>query len=47
MRSAGPTLDFLPAGVRDQLRFHPHLTAPLHAQDRVGTYASLHLAEVP
>jgi S-adenosylmethionine-diacylglycerol 3-amino-3-carboxypropyl transferase len=46
MRSAGPTLEFLPDSVRHHLEFHPELTEPLHRQDRVGTYASLHLAEV-
>ncbi|MCB0106781.1 MAG: BtaA family protein [Caldilineaceae bacterium] len=46
LRSASGTLDFLPAQVRTHLRFYPERTLPLHALDRVGTYASLHLAEV-
>ena len=46
MRSAGPDLSFLPATVTSRLRFFPDLTQPLHHQDRVGTYGSLHLAEV-
>jgi S-adenosylmethionine-diacylglycerol 3-amino-3-carboxypropyl transferase len=46
MRSAGPDLRFLPENVTSRLRFFPELTAPLHEQDRVGTYGSLHLAEV-
>jgi S-adenosylmethionine-diacylglycerol 3-amino-3-carboxypropyl transferase len=46
MRSAGPHVDFLPAPVKESLRFFPELTGPLHRTDRVGTYESLHLAEV-
>jgi S-adenosylmethionine-diacylglycerol 3-amino-3-carboxypropyl transferase len=46
MRSAGPDLRFLPEKVTTKLRFFPELTAPLHERDRVGTYGSLHLAEV-
>jgi S-adenosylmethionine-diacylglycerol 3-amino-3-carboxypropyl transferase len=46
MRSAGPDLRFLPEQVTIKLRFFPELTAPLHERDRVGTYGSLHLAEV-
>ncbi len=46
MRSAGFDLSFLPAPVLTRLRFFPELTEPLHSQDRVGTYGSLHLAEV-
>ena len=45
-RSAGPDLSFLPARVTANLRFFPELTQPLHRRDRVGTYGSLHLAEV-
>jgi S-adenosylmethionine-diacylglycerol 3-amino-3-carboxypropyl transferase len=45
-RSAGPDLSFLPETVKAKLRFSPELTQPLHQQDRVGTYGSLHLAEV-
>jgi S-adenosylmethionine-diacylglycerol 3-amino-3-carboxypropyl transferase len=46
MRSAGLDLSFVPAGVRARLRFFPDRTGPLHATDRVGTYGSLHFAEV-
>ena len=46
LRSAGPDLGFLPSSVTDRLRFFPELTRPLHRVDRVGTYGSLHLAEV-
>jgi S-adenosylmethionine-diacylglycerol 3-amino-3-carboxypropyl transferase len=46
LRSAGPDLRFLPEIVTARLRFFPELTQPLHQQDRVGTYGSLHLAEV-
>jgi S-adenosylmethionine-diacylglycerol 3-amino-3-carboxypropyl transferase len=45
-RSAGPDLRFLPEIVKAKLRFFPELTQPLHRLDRVGTYGSLHLAEV-
>ena len=47
LRSAGRDLRFLPEMVTKKLRFFPELTVPLHEQDRVGTYGSLHLAEVP
>jgi len=46
MRSAGLDLGFVPAEVRSRLRFFPERTEPLHLTDRVGTYGSLHLAEV-
>jgi S-adenosylmethionine-diacylglycerol 3-amino-3-carboxypropyl transferase len=46
LRSASHDLGFLPAPVTDRLRFFPELTRPLHQIDRVGTYGSLHLAEV-
>lgn len=46
LRSAGPALDFLPDWVRATVRFDTEHTAALHSQDRVGTYASLHLAVV-
>jgi S-adenosylmethionine-diacylglycerol 3-amino-3-carboxypropyl transferase len=46
MRSAGINLDFLPDMVKSRLRFFSEQTAALHSQDRVGTYGSLHLAEV-
>jgi S-adenosylmethionine-diacylglycerol 3-amino-3-carboxypropyl transferase len=47
LRSAGQDLRFLPEMVTKRLRFFPELTVPLHERDRVGTYGSLHLAEVP
>ena len=46
MRSAGPDLSFLPTAVTSRLRFFPQLSQHFHPQDRVGTYGSLHLAEV-
>jgi S-adenosylmethionine-diacylglycerol 3-amino-3-carboxypropyl transferase len=46
MRSASPEIDFIPAAVRDRLRFFRELTDRLHLQDRVGTYGSTLLAEV-
>jgi len=46
MRSAGLTADFLPRFAGNAIRLHPERTEPLHAGDRVGTYGSLHLAEV-
>lgn len=46
MRSAGFRLNFIPRSITRLLRFRPDLTEHLHAEDRVGTYGSLHLAEV-
>ena len=46
MRSAGLDLSFIPAAVRARLRFFPERTEALHRTDRVGTYGSLHFAEV-
>ena len=46
MRSAGQYLDFLPEWVSSSLRFFPELTSELHRSDRVGTYGSLHFAEI-
>jgi S-adenosylmethionine-diacylglycerol 3-amino-3-carboxypropyl transferase len=46
LRSASGQLDFIPEAVRPRLRFRPELTEPLHQLDRVGTYASVHLAEI-
>ncbi|MER2528220.1 MAG: BtaA family protein [Candidatus Competibacter denitrificans] len=46
LRSAGNDLGFLPEWTRRALRFFPNCTEPLHQQDRVGTYGSLHFAEV-
>lgn len=46
MRSASQNVDFIPSPVRQRLRFFPQRTEPLHQLDRVGTYGSLHFAEV-
>jgi S-adenosylmethionine-diacylglycerol 3-amino-3-carboxypropyl transferase len=46
MRSAGLDLSFVPPAVRTRLRFSPERTQALHETDRVGTYGSLHFAEV-
>ena len=46
MRSAGVNLDFVPEAIRSRVRFFPEVTEALHQQDRVGTYGSLHFAEV-
>jgi len=46
MRSAGLDLSFVPDAVRSRLRFFPERTDRLHPTDRVGTYGSLHFAEV-
>lgn len=46
LRSAGRVLDFLPSWLQDRLQFAPEHTSALHLLDRVGTYGSLHLAEV-
>lgn len=46
LRSAGLDADFIPADIREQLTFHTESTEHLHQTDRVGTYGSLHLAEV-
>ena len=46
LRSASGDLNFLPDWTRQALRFFPALTEPLHLQERVGTYGSLHFAEV-
>jgi len=46
LRSAGLDLSFIPESVLSRLRFFPELTDPLHLTDRVGTYGSLHFAEV-
>jgi S-adenosylmethionine-diacylglycerol 3-amino-3-carboxypropyl transferase len=46
LRSASQDASFLTSRIRQALRFFPALTAPLHVQDRVGTYGSLHFAEV-
>lgn len=46
LRTAGLDLNFVPEEARSRLRFFPERTAPLHRTDRVGTYGSLHFAEV-
>jgi len=46
LRSAGLDLDFVPEVIRERLRFFPGMTDGLHTTDRVGTYGSLHFAEV-
>ena len=46
MRSASPGIDFIPSLITQNLKFHDTLTKQLHTTDRVGTYASLHFAEV-
>lgn len=46
LRSAGLDLSFVPTEARSRLHFFPERTAPLHLTDRVGTYGSLHFAEV-
>lgn len=46
MRSAGVDLSFVPANVRERLRFQPEITEAAHRLDRVGTYGSTHIAEV-
>lgn len=46
LRSASAHPAFLPSDVRARLRFFPEQTEALHQLDRVGTYASVHLAEV-
>jgi len=46
MRSAGFRLNFIPRSITRWLRFRPDLTDQLHPKDRVGTYGSLHFAEV-
>lgn len=46
LRSAGLDLQFIPQDILDRLRFDPDRCAALHPTDRVGTYGSLHFAEV-
>lgn len=46
MRSAGLDVGFIPESARARLRFFPQRTGALHPLDRVGTYGSLHFAEV-
>ena len=46
MRSVSADSSFVPVEARSRLRFFPDLTQHLHQLDRVGTYRSLHFAEV-
>lgn len=46
LRSAGLDCSFIPDDILARLRLRSDLTGPLHRSDRVGTYGSLHLAEV-
>jgi S-adenosylmethionine-diacylglycerol 3-amino-3-carboxypropyl transferase len=46
LRSAKIANDFVPAFVHERAVFQPELTRKLHPYDRVGTYASVHLAVV-
>lgn len=46
LRSAAAKVDFIPSFVRQKVTFNPADTAHTHAPDRVGTYASVLLAEV-
>jgi S-adenosylmethionine-diacylglycerol 3-amino-3-carboxypropyl transferase len=46
LRSAGLDLSFIPQDILDRLRFDRDRCAALHPTDRVGTYGSLHFAEV-
>ncbi len=46
MRSASANIDFVPDCIKQALTFFPELTEPLHKKDRVGTYGSVHMAEV-
>lgn len=46
MRSASPEINFIPAAVREKLKFFPELANRLHTRDRVGTYGCTLLAEV-
>ena len=46
LRSASLDASFLPNWVQRSLRFLPEHSEPWHRQDRVGTYGSLHYAQV-
>jgi S-adenosylmethionine-diacylglycerol 3-amino-3-carboxypropyl transferase len=46
LRSAGLDCSFIPRDILGRLRFCTELSESLHLTDRVGTYGSLHLAEV-
>lgn len=45
-RSGGPDATFLPSPVLERLEFERERAAELHRQDRVGTYASFHIARL-
>jgi S-adenosylmethionine-diacylglycerol 3-amino-3-carboxypropyl transferase len=45
-RSGARDAAFLPAWVRERLRFEPERAAALHLLDRVGTYGSFHIAHL-
>ena len=45
-RSGGGDAAFLPAAVRERLAFDAHRARQLHAQDRVATYGSFHIARL-
>jgi S-adenosylmethionine-diacylglycerol 3-amino-3-carboxypropyl transferase len=45
-RSAGFNADFVPSNILNYLEFHDERSKMLHRKDRVGTYGSLHFAEV-
>lgn len=46
MRSASPSIDFLPPGVGERLILHSGIADRLHGRDRVGTYGCTLFAEV-
>ncbi len=46
MRSAARHLDFLPPFVRERVRFDVDAAERVHAQDRVGTYASTWIGQI-
>lgn len=46
LRTVANDLEFIPRDTRERLRFFPDRCEPLHRLDRVGTYGSMHLAEV-
>lgn len=46
MRSAGMEVDFIPTHIQPRLKWDIEKTRELHQLDRVGTYGSLHFAEV-
>lgn len=43
MRSAGITIDFIPGFVTNHVNFDDELAKAHHLEDRVGTYASMHI----